>query len=138
METATIMEQLVEATNAARKSGKIMYVFSDSGQWWYSGKLPEVNDFYVAYPNGLFDKSENARKITFKEWRSYLEQNNVPLAPCNPRYSKTKGKHDKPKENLHRILRILAFCCACCCSPSRLLDACVGYLELRVLDSDLL
>lgn len=103
MDRTQIIEQLVEATNGARDSGRTQYVFNQDGQWWYSGKLPDVHEFYIAYPNGEFDKSRAAMEITPSDWNEFLKTTDVKFKPA-------KGKKIKNARQIENFRRILCFC----------------------------
>lgn len=60
MSTVIILEQLSEATRIAKAENKPIYVYRDHFQWFISGKMPAAAEYYIAYPNGQFDKSPEA------------------------------------------------------------------------------
>jgi len=71
--TVVIMEQLGEATNIARSNNCVVYVFREDENWFISGKMPLAKQFYIAYPNGQFDKSPEAPELTPEDWSLYWD-----------------------------------------------------------------
>lgn len=104
-DTAVILEQLVEATNQARASGRTWYVFYQDKQWWFSGKLPKKcpKIFYIAYPSGAFDQSAAAAEMTAGDWNEY-HWNNPHIKFLPPK----RRRHEGQNKDIRWVLRVCA------------------------------
>ena len=68
-----------------------MYVFRDDDRWWYCGRLPhEANDYYIAYPTGLSDRSPIAPEIAAEDWDSYWQSRGGKPAYAYPKIRPAK------------------------------------------------
>lgn len=91
-ETQTILEQLSEAINGARSTGRTMYVFRQDERWWYSGKLPgDAIEYYIAYPSGDSDRASCTPEITSDDWTAFWHAKGSKPHFASPR----KGKRRK-------------------------------------------
>lgn len=96
LEATDLIETMSASIAFARDKGQMMYVFKQDGTWYYSGKLPlATTSFYLVYPNGRLDKSENAPEIPFSsppEKMTYPQGRKQFMAQVEPSNKEKLGK----------------------------------------------
>jgi hypothetical protein len=108
-ETQNILDQLAEAINSARSTGKIMYVFRDDDRWWYCGRLPyNAVDYYIAYPTGHSDRSTIAPDIAAEDWDAYWQAHGGKPAFTCPK-TRSRKKKNSPQTKPGRFKFIMNF-----------------------------
>lgn len=142
-ETTHILDQLAEAINAARSTGKIMYVFREEDRWWYCGRLPyEVAEYYIAYPTGHSDRSSSAAEITCEDWNHYWQSRGGKPIYALPQVrgrKKAAAAQQKEKEqrrypmNFDQMKRY--FITYCAFAPHLALAACMVVCRLLDMNS---
>lgn len=69
-----LMCLLSEAAKNARYYSKTQFVFKEGSwsNWWTCGRLPDKStEFYIAYPNGKFDRSVSAPELEDHDWEEF-------------------------------------------------------------------